>query len=92
MLCVSVFACSLGFILKLFGVVLSVGYCEVRFLCMYGFACIGCHEVIHGAILMYLYHWTDHYGKSGQKPGNETNLLRIRFCLPVVLRTEAQEE
>ena len=58
---------------------------------MYVFACIGYREVMDGAVLsitgltFLTSSFPDHHSKPGHRPGNETNLLHIRFCLPVVL-------
>ena len=51
------------------------------------FTCIGYHEVMHGTGVtgLGLTLFPDPHGKSGQRSGNETNLPRIGFCLPVVL-------
>ena len=60
-----------------FCLVLPVGYCEVIFLCMYVFfSCIGYREV---STDLGLTSFPDRHGKSGQRPGNETNLPRIGY-------------
>ena len=53
------------------------------------FACKGYREIMDGAVLsitgLGLTSFSDCHSKPGQRPGNETNLPRIGFCLPVVL-------
>ena len=53
------------------------------------FACKGYREIIDGAVLsiagLGLTSFSDCHSKPGQRPGNDTNLPCIGFCLPVVL-------
>ena len=63
------------------------------FLCMYVF----CLQIIKAIVKLWMVQylvsldWLGltsfpvHHGKPGQRPGNETNLPHIGFCLPVVL-------